>query len=188
MVPSLRKAGLSLASDSTVVSGRLCSSLAKLSGPLRPCTSTGDDLGVELACGLRGSEALLRALAPSGPDRRGVMLILLDEILGVPAGVLAGEGVVQPVASACCRRSVASPMPIAPAPAGHQVGRHGPCSPCRRRWRSRSKPSQISCAAVAMACAPEPQTRFTVMRGHLDGQPRRRSPPAAPGSSCCRPG
>ena len=31
------------------------------------------------------------------------------------------------------------------------------------------KPSQISCAAVATACAPEPQTRFTVMRGHLDG-------------------
>jgi hypothetical protein len=40
IVPSLRKAGFSLPRLSSVVSGRLCSSLAKLSGPLRPLIST----------------------------------------------------------------------------------------------------------------------------------------------------
>ena len=34
-----------------------------------------------------------------------------------------------------------------------------------------TKPSMISCAAEAMACAPEPQTRFTVMAGTSTGSP-----------------
>ena len=33
------------------------------------------------------------------------------------------------------------------------------------------KPSQISCAAVATAWAPEPQTRFTVIAGTSTGTP-----------------
>jgi hypothetical protein len=48
-------------------------------------------------------------------------------------------------------------------------------------------PSQISCAAEAIACAPEPQTRFTVIAGTETGTPAPIAP-AAPGSSCCRPG
>ena len=32
-------------------------------------------------------------------------------------------------------------------------------------------PSQISCAAVAIACAPEPQTRLTVIAGTATGTP-----------------
>src|SRR4029079_18260972 len=33
------------------------------------------------------------------------------------------------------------------------------------------KPSMISCAALAIACAPEPQTRFTVIAGTSTGTP-----------------
>ena len=40
IVPSLRNAGLSLASTSRVVSGRFASSVSKTCGPLRPLTST----------------------------------------------------------------------------------------------------------------------------------------------------
>ena len=40
IVPSLRKAGFSLASTSKVVSGRLASSVSNISGPFRPLTST----------------------------------------------------------------------------------------------------------------------------------------------------
>ena len=32
-------------------------------------------------------------------------------------------------------------------------------------------PSRISCAADTIACAPEPQTRFTVMAGTVTGRP-----------------
>ena len=32
-------------------------------------------------------------------------------------------------------------------------------------------PSRISCAADTIACAPEPQTRFTVMAGTVTGSP-----------------
>jgi len=32
-------------------------------------------------------------------------------------------------------------------------------------------PAAICCAAVTMACAPEPQTRFTVMAGTDTGMP-----------------
>src|SRR5258708_22986615 len=41
-------------------------------------------------------------------------------------------------------------------------------------------PSQISCAAVAIACAPEPQTRLTVIAGTATGTP--------PLSAACRAG
>ena len=40
--------------------------------------------------------------------------------------------------------------------------------PATATW---SWPSQIACAAVAIACAPEPQTRLTVMAGTETGKP-----------------
>ena len=41
IVPSLRNAGFSAASASSVVLGRLCSSVSKMVAPLRPGTSIG---------------------------------------------------------------------------------------------------------------------------------------------------
>ena len=171
MVPSGRKAGLSLARVSSVVSGRLCLVLGE---DLRALAALDLDRRRSRASNLpgrlRGGEALLRALAPSGPAPRGVIWYLVDQVLGVPARMLAREGVVQAVAQHAVvdlrRRPCGSPSGRRPA------GRaRGPCSPCRRRLRRRSWPSQISCAAVTIACAPEPQTRLTVIAGTETGRP-----------------
>src|SRR5213080_3304815 len=96
IVPSLRNAGLSLASTSSVVSGRFASSRSKVSGPLSPLTST-PTISAEAARRLRRGEALLRTLRPA-------ILVLArnpvanDQVFGVPARMLARERVVEPIA------------------------------------------------------------------------------------------
>ena len=80
-VPGLRTNGLSLASPSSVVSGRGCSSFSTVTGPpLPPGTSTGDDLLGEIARCHRLARALLRA------QREGILvgardLIFLGDVL-----------------------------------------------------------------------------------------------------------
>ena len=93
------------------------------------------DLIGELAGDLRRRETLLRALRPAillvARDMAG-----FDQILRVPARMLFGEGVVQSVAQhAVVDLRVAEA--VAPAPVAHQITAHDPCSPCRRRSRSR---------------------------------------------------
>ena len=100
---------------------------------LPPLHLDRDDLVGETAGGLRGGETLLRA-------RREAILIVArelrarHEILGVPAGMLAREGVVQAVGEHAVedlRRAHA----VAPPAAAHQVGRtvhvlHAAGDPC----------------------------------------------------------
>ena len=80
-----------------------------------------DDLIGETAGGLRGGEALLR------PRREAILIVARElrprhEVLGVPAGMLAREGVVQPVGQHAVedlRRAHA----VAPPAAAHEIGR-----------------------------------------------------------------
>ena len=114
-----------------------------------------------------------------------VMLEVSHQVLGVPARSLARERVVRARRAACCRGSGRRPCG-SPSGRRHQVRRQvhvlhaaGDGGVHRRRAR-------ISCAAETIACAPEPQTRFTVIAGTDTGRP----PPTAawrPDSSCHRP-
>ena len=121
IVPSLRKAGFSLARLSRVVSGRLCSSLEKVSGPFLPLIVTGTISLVELARRLGRRKTLLRPFGPAVLVLAG-NLAGFHQVLGVPARVLVGKGVVQAVAQHAVV-DLRVTHAVAPAPAAHEVGR-----------------------------------------------------------------
>src|SRR5207245_2594947 len=121
IVPLSRKAGRSLLSPSNVVSGRGASSTANGSTPFLPRTSTATISPANLPAFCAAAEALLRALGETVLHRAGE-LRLGDQILGVPAGMLAGEGVVEAVAQHAVVQ-LGGTHAVAPAAAVHQVGR-----------------------------------------------------------------
>ena len=116
---SCENAGFSLASDfSTVVSGRLCSSLAKSSGPLqRPFTSTAT-ISASNFRRLR-REALLRTRRPTVLITAD--LVLRDEGPSVP-NECSPEKTLSPSLAEHEIVNLGIAHPIAPATAGHEVG------------------------------------------------------------------
>ena len=121
MVPFGRKAGLSRASVSSVVSGPIVLVLVELCRSLLARHFNRHDLRLEMTGGLRAREPLLRAQRPAVLGLAGD-LIFLDQIFRVPAGVSVRERVVQPVAQhAVIELAVA--QAVAPAAARDEIRR-----------------------------------------------------------------
>src|SRR5437762_4517586 len=121
IVPSLRNAGFSLVSTSSVVSGRFASSVAKVSGPLRPLISTPT---ICVAKRPAACAAANRFCERSAPPVLVLARNLLasDQILGVPSRMLARESVVETIAQHAVV-DFGITHPLSPAPAGNEVGR-----------------------------------------------------------------
>ena len=122
IVPSLRKAGRSLARLSIVVSGLLLSSLSKTFTPLWPRTSTGVISSLNLPAACAAAKRCCDRNAQRSCSSR-VIWRDLAKIFGVPAGMFAGKRVVEAVAQhAVVELRVAHA--VAPSPVGDEVGRH----------------------------------------------------------------
>ena len=120
------------------------------------------DFRRESAGRLRGSESLLRALRPA-------ILVLARELLRVTRSSVCQPECSPENASSNPSRSMLSwisalPMRWPQRPLGSRYGARSMFSMPPAIAASMS-PSQISCAAEAIACAPEPQTRLTVSAG-----------------------
>ena len=121
IVPSLRNAGLSLERLSSVVSGRLCSSLSNFDRTFSRGDFDSGDFSGEFAGRLRGRKPLLRPLCPTILLFAGD-LVRAREILGVPSGVLTGERIVEAVHE---HRIVDLPVAhaVAPTAGAHEIRR-----------------------------------------------------------------
>ena len=173
-VPGSRTKFFSLASASSVVSGRRCSSLLDRD---RPGFAARHDHRLDLLVeetrrlGLGG--ALLRA------ERKSVLvlaadLIVLGDVLGgvrhrIDAVLLLHQRIDEAPADGGVldrRRCAGTPPAPCPSPAA-------PASSTRRRrrWRSRSRRRGSRCAASPTAFNPDAHSRLTVQPGTESGRP-----------------
>ena len=168
MVPSLRKAGLSLASDSAVVSGRLCSSLSNTVGPLRPGTSTAAISASNLPAACAALKRCCERSAQRSWSSRLMPFLSTRSSVCQPE-CLPLKASFRPSYS-MLSKAVMSPMRAPQRPCGSRYGARSMFSMPPAMAQS-IMPAQISSAALATPCAPDPQTRLTVSAGTSTGSP-----------------
>ena len=168
IVPSLRKAGFSAASVSSVVSGRLCSSLSNASAPCgralrrrRSRRRIAGGLRRAKRCCERSAHSVLRLAAD-------LEFLARDPRCASPNARRRTRRSGR--RAACCRRAARRPSG---SPSGRARCRYGARSMFSMppATATSTLPSRISCAAETIACAPEPQTRLTVIAGTVTGSP-----------------
>ena len=166
MVPSGRKAGLSLAKRLERRVGTVVLVVHRSSSGPSGRHSDRDDLAIELPGRLRGGEALLRSRAQRSCASR-LTWNFCDQVFGMPAGMLVRKGVVQAVEQhAVVELAVAHAVPQRPRA---KVGRRSMFS--MPPAIATATPGRDLLRAETIACAPEPQTRLTVIAGTATGRP-----------------